>query len=177
MEFKDFGKIPRLNREVVVTEKIDGTNACVVISDDGNEITAQSKSKLITPANDNYGFARWVHENRDALLKLGPGHHFGEWWGQGINRNYGLSERRFSLFNTSRWKDSRPECCFLVPVIATGIGYSCVQESLDALRREGSRAVPGFKNPEGVIAFHTAGNLYFKATLEKDDEWKGKTGT
>ena len=30
-EFKTFGKIPRLFRECVITEKIDGTNACVVI--------------------------------------------------------------------------------------------------------------------------------------------------
>ena len=29
MEFKEFDKIARLNREVVVTEKIDGTNGLV----------------------------------------------------------------------------------------------------------------------------------------------------
>lgn len=31
--FEDFGKIARLTREIVVTEKIDGTNACVYIGE------------------------------------------------------------------------------------------------------------------------------------------------
>ena len=30
-EFKPFPKMPRLNREVLLTEKIDGTNASVFI--------------------------------------------------------------------------------------------------------------------------------------------------
>jgi hypothetical protein len=30
-DFKEFQKIARWNREVIVTEKIDGTNACIVI--------------------------------------------------------------------------------------------------------------------------------------------------
>lgn len=60
IEFKEFPKIARLNREVIVTEKIDGTNAAVVIGEDGATIGAQSRSKLITVDDDNFGFARWV---------------------------------------------------------------------------------------------------------------------
>jgi hypothetical protein len=33
MEFEAFPKIPRLKRDMVITEKIDGTNACVLIED------------------------------------------------------------------------------------------------------------------------------------------------
>lgn len=33
MEFKEFPKIPRLNREFTITEKIDGTNGCIVVEE------------------------------------------------------------------------------------------------------------------------------------------------
>ena len=35
MEYRPFTKIARLSREMVITEKIDGTNACVYIGEDG----------------------------------------------------------------------------------------------------------------------------------------------
>jgi hypothetical protein len=173
-EFREFQKIPRLNREVIVTEKIDGTNACVVVGEDGS-IAAQSRSRLITPQDDNYGFAKWVQEHADELKALGPGYHYGEWWGLGINRNYGVPSKHFSLFNVSRWLFDRPACCDVVPVLRTGVGFGCVYEGLEYLKRTGSVAAPGFMKPEGVIAFHSQGNLLFKATLEKDEEWKGKS--
>src|ERR1700744_4152565 len=86
------------------------------------KISAQSRNRLLTPGkNDNYGFAGWVEENKEELFKLGPGHHFGEWWGKSIARNYGLDERRFSLFNVKRWvEDTKPSCCHVVPVIYAG---------------------------------------------------------
>lgn len=176
MEFKEFPKIARLNREVIVTEKIDGSNAAVVITED-LEIGAQSRSRIITPSDDNFGFARWVQANAEELLKLGPGHHFGEWWGSGIQRGYGLTEKRFSLFNVSRWADPavRPACCHVVPVLSVGNAFEPVLAGLTWLRESGSQAAPGFMKPEGVVAFHTQGNLLFKVTLEKDEEWKGKS--
>jgi hypothetical protein len=178
IEFKEFPKIARLNREVIVTEKIDGTNAAVVIGEDGTTIAAQSRSRLITPEDDNFGFARWVQDNAEELLKLGPGHHFGEWWGQGIQRGYGLKEKRFSLFNVSRWNDenpNRPACVHVVPVLTRGVGFESAYLALESLRAHGSAAAPGFMKPEGVIAFHAQGNLLFKTTLERDEEWKGKS--
>lgn len=54
-EFVPFGKIARLKRGCVVTEKLDGTNACVVV--EGAEITVQSRNRIITPESDNYGYA------------------------------------------------------------------------------------------------------------------------
>lgn len=176
LAFREFQKIPRLYREVVVTEKIDGTNACVVVGEDGT-IRAQSRSRFITPKDDNYGFAKWVQEHADVLIQLGPGYHYGEWWGQGVNRGYGLTEKRFSLFNVTRWGEARPWCCHVVPVIEKGEakhGFAVVDAALQRLRTFGSYAAPGFNKPEGVIAFHTQGNLLFKATLERDEEWKGK---
>src|SRR6185436_16764358 len=98
-EFKPFPKIARLSREIVVTEKIDGTNAQVYITDEG-EIFAGSRNKWLTAQDDNFGFAKWVEYNKEELLKLGPGQHFGEWWGAGIQRRYNLNTKKFSLFNT-----------------------------------------------------------------------------
>ncbi len=173
-EFKEFPKIARLNREVVITEKIDGTNACIIVGNDGS-VTAQSRSRIITPEDDNYGFAKWAKENSEELNQLGEGHHYGEWWGQGIQRNYGLTEKRFSLFNVKRWVESRPACCHVVPVIASQIGLDGINGYLQALASTGSRAAPGFMKPEGIVVFHAQGNILFKATIEKDDEYKGKS--
>ena len=193
-EFQGFPKLARLSREVIVTEKIDGTNAQVFISEDGT-LLAGSRTRWITPEDDNFGFAAWVQAHRDELLTLGPGRHFGEWWGKGIQRGYGLSERRFSLFNVQRWalhgsqpqtfptadprvtrtQDVLPPCCGLVPVLYRGLfDTSVVDGCLESLRLYGSIAAPGFTQPEGVVVFHVAGNVGFKKTAERDEEPKSK---
>jgi len=171
-EFTPFPKIARLSRPIVITEKIDGTNASIWIAPDFSEIRASSRTRWITPKDDNFGFARWVESHREELLMLGEGHHFGEWWGSGIQRGYGLTngERRFSLFNTSRWGESRPPCCEVVPVLYHGeFDTDVVEVALDRLASLGSQAAPGFMRPEGVIVYHTAANMMFKKTLEKDE--------
>ncbi len=176
-EFRAWNKIARLNREVIVTEKIDGTNALIYIADDFVTIMAGSRTKWITPEDDNAGFAKWVKANEAELLKLGPGYHYGEFWGAGIQRRYGLTEKRFSLFNATRWTDDvRPKCCHVVPILAQGLDIRAATENaLARLREHGSVAAPGFLNPEGVVIFHTASGQLFKVTLEKDEAPKGKT--
>lgn len=174
MEFQAFDKIPRLKRTIVVTEKIDGTNACIAIGDDG-EFATQSRSRIIVPGDDNYGFAAWAYANKEDLLKLGPGYHYGEWWGAGIQRRYGLTEKKFSLFNTGRWSSNpdKPSCCGVVPILEMG-DLSCVDSAVQQLRDKGSVAAPGFMFPEGVVIYHTSSRSMFKVTLEKDDEAKGQ---
>jgi hypothetical protein len=174
--FEPFPKIPRLRRTLSVSEKIDGTNASVYITEDGKRAYAGSRNRWITTEDDNYGFAKWVQANHDALLDLGPGYHFGEWWGQGIQRGYGLSEKRFSLFNVARWNANNPDvpaCCHVVPILAVREGDNIVEEALTRLRREGSVAAPGFMRPEGVVVYHTAARSLFKVLLEGDDVPKG----
>lgn len=173
--FPAFPKIPRLRRRIVVTEKIDGTNALVFVADDGT-IRAGSRSRWITPERDNFGFARWVEENASELAKLGPGHHYGEWYGAGIQRRYGLEERRFALFNAGRWtapESGRPACCGVVPIIAEGVGDDVIEGAISRLRAEGSIAVPGFMRPEGVVVWHSASGSLYKVLLEGDDAPKG----
>lgn len=209
-DFTPFPKIPRLNREIIITEKIDGTNAAIVIEQpiedsvqpgillsdgewNGYVVRAQSRSRFISPEKDNHGFAAWVFKNADALaMSLGPGVHFGEWWGSGINDNYGLKEKRFSLFNVTRWKHLSDDIGGVqirpVPTIHEGPWFIQVpgddgcfsrvwapNAALDSLRVEGSFAAPGFMKPEGIVVFHTAGGYLFKVTLENDERPKGST--
>lgn len=172
IEFEAFPKIPRLNRGMVVTEKIDGTNAAVIVTE-GGEVGAQSRKRLITPDDDNFGFARWVRENSDALaVTLGPGRHFGEWWGQGIQRRYGLDGKRFSLFNTSRWSAADLEAVpqlGVVPVLAAGnFDHSTISYCVESLALTGSVAAPGFMDPEGVVVFLSSARQLFKVMVKND---------
>lgn len=189
-------KTPRLFKQCTITEKIDGTNAAVQIiptsdedptdpkavqsvlgSDDvWYDIYAQSRNRLITPQNDNAGFAQWVSDNADHLVEtLGPGRHYGEWWGKGIQRNYGLDTKRFSLFNTAKWYDTLSiwgddRGLAVVPVLFQGeFNTDAVRDALEVLDRYGSVVAPGFMKPEGVIVYHSASNDVFKAFVENDD--------
>jgi hypothetical protein len=184
-EFVAWPKIPRFNRETIITEKIDGTNACIVITSD--DIYAQSRKQIITTERDNHGFATWVAANAEELREqLGEGRHFGEWWGAGIGKRYSAQMRdqpkRFSLFNAIRWNGSASDgfrcyeapLCHVVPVlgIADRLDTSAVDHAIERLRKDGSYACPGATS-EGVIVYHPKGNVGFKITLEKDAEWKG----
>jgi hypothetical protein len=123
-DFKAWPKIGRLNRNIIITEKLDGTNAAVVIWQEREpdpftgktdhtstgkltgqwRVAAQSRTRVLAPGKDNAGFGQWVDANRDALIyALGEGTHFGEWWGKGIQRGYGVEGKTFSLFNTRKW--------------------------------------------------------------------------
>jgi hypothetical protein len=201
-DFVGFQKIARYSREVIVTEKIDGTNGCIYFGLEASEpMLVGSRTRWITPDQDNHGFARWVYDHESELRELGPGRHFGEWWGSGIQRGYGLQngEKRFSLFNVIRWclpdqlpqpinvlknnnprevvkfQDVLPPCVGLVPVLWRGnFEHLEVNNILDDLRTNGSRAAHGFMQPEGVVIFHVSGNVGFKKTIEKDSEPKSK---
>ncbi|MEV4037710.1 RNA ligase family protein [Streptomyces umbrinus] len=126
-EFTPWPKTKRLFRDIVITEKLDGTNSAIHISAgyevrhpeffelkpgevivDGRlwRLSAQSRKRIITPGKttDNYAFAAWVYDNAAELVTiLGEGTHFGEWWGSGIQRGYDMPGKVFSLFNTERW--------------------------------------------------------------------------
>lgn len=205
--FTEFPKMARLSREMIVTEKIDGTNASIYIKQlkdsdftppealtisGGLAILAGSRTRWITPADDNFGFAAWVASHLDEIRTLGEGLHFGEWWGSGIQRGYNLpkGEKRLSLFNVTRWclygetpqiiptgdprvvkmQDVLPSCVGLVPVLHRGPFSTVTADmALAALAHAGSLASPGFMKPEGIVVYHTAGGVGFKKTIEKDE--------
>lgn len=99
------------------TVKLHGTNAGVVKDLDTGEMWAQSREQLITPEQDNAGFARFVTDNgitfqnlfkiAQDLSKLrddpvGSTHLaiFGEWCGQGIMKGVAINQlpKRFVIF-------------------------------------------------------------------------------
>lgn len=161
-------KIPRYeNDSVIITEKIDGTNACIAIHDDGT-YHVQSRNNIITPEKDNAGFARWVQENWDDIKQLGPGYHYGEWWGGKIQRGYGV-EKRFSLFNSGRWnKDNLPSCIGVVPILYQGqLTPTIIEELKKELKDKGSKAVEGWMRPEGFCIYYTQSKTYQKVIIDK----------
>jgi RNA ligase len=195
-EFQAFPRMPRLNREIIITEKIDGTNAQIFIDETGRNMMVGSRNRWLTAGADNFGFCKWVNEHFEELLRLGPGRHFGEWWGAGIQRGYGLKEKRFSLFNVSRWDEDifisgeaenaaraepnpsmmwfpPPACCSVVPVMYRGLfSETAINSTLVDLLADGSAAAEGFDNPEGIVIYHTAAKQCFKRTFEHDETGK-----
>jgi len=169
-DFQKFKSIPRLLRPIIITEKLDGTNGCVYVDPEGG-VHPASRNQWLTPDKpDNYDFGAWVRRHATELKDLGPGFHYGEWWGIGVARRYNISDRRWSLFNTSKWGTDRPECCHIVPVLAKLDFYSdheMARISYD-LMKHGSVAAPGFMDPEGIVIFHEAAQQYFKYTFGGD---------
>lgn len=158
-------------------------------------VRAGSRNRWLTPDNDNFGFARWVWDRASELVALGEGKHYGEWFGKGIQSGYGLDEKRFALFNVKNWYDPRdpevteeylatfpkaeptPDAVTVVPVIAVIDGKYlnvAVDDALNTLESEGSFIAPGFTDPEGVVIYHDAAGLYFKATIKNDEQPKSK---
>lgn len=177
--FEAFPKIHRLeNTKLWITEKIDGTNASVYIGEDGT-VCAASRSRWITPEDDNFGFAKWVKEHEEELkVGLGPGHHFGEWWGHGIQRGYNQPKgvRHFSLFNVGRWiapDVTLPECVETVPLLWTDksdwnnhsdwedniAAWAAIIEKTSTLDEN----TPG----EGIMLFLDGPHIYLKHPFKK----------
>lgn len=186
VEFKPFPKMQRLYDNangIVITEKADGTNAAVQI-ENGTLVGIQSRKRLITPESDNFGFARWATDNAEGLVEtLGDGIHYGEWLGKGIQRGYGLDEKRFALFNTTRWSGYDDQGSWVRnPSLSTVPGLTTVPElyrgsvsdgidnkveyALDLLRANGSWINPGFDRPEGVVVFFNDSRIGFKVIPE-----------
>ena len=150
----------------------------------GYFIYAQSRNNMITPEKDNAGFARWVQNNAKQLVEiLGEGRHYGEWCGSAIQRRYGLSGKKFALFNTHRWKDLtyHPDGGLMggqltvVPVLAEGYMDNPGQVALDCmnkLKKQGSAFSPGFMDPEGVVMRHNPSGTVFKKTFDYDEQGK-----
>ena len=228
-QFKSWGSTPRFHKGLHITEKIDGTNAGVsvqgfsfgthidgvpedatLVSGPTNPerevpeveylVRAQSRKRIITPQNDNFGFAKWVWDNADGLANLlGYGYHYGEWYGEGIQKNpLAVQGRRWALFNTWHWGAS-PNYGRLVDADIPGLtvvpvlhdekthgpaDYMTIPHCLDTLREWGSQAT-GYKTlreshkmdyhvegPEGIIVWQRETRQRYKILLQEDDKHK-----
>jgi len=169
IDFVSFKKIERLdNQPMFITQKLHGTNAQIYIKD--GKVMCGSRARWITPGDDNYGFAAFVHENSESFIEfLGDGHHFGEWVGKGINSGEGLSEKIFCLFDFWRYKeDALPPRTRAVPVLYSGrLDLSEADIAMADLKENGSKLVPGFMRPEGIVV--TIGTMRYKRVFEEED--------
>ena len=68
IEFVEFPKIARLAREIIVTEKIDGTNGVIEIGENGS-FQVGSRSRWLGADGDNFGFGKWLLVLIDRLLE------------------------------------------------------------------------------------------------------------
>lgn len=198
--FEPFPKLTRFSHDWTITEKIDGTNAQVLIlpraewpalaADDCGPpegclttvgdyaVFAGSRNRLLTVGKgDNHGFAQFVQERAQQFVELlGEGRHFGEWFGQGIGpRGYGVNPKEFALFNAIRWSDQElPDRVRTVPLIYTGriADFALIDNTLDSLKENGSLVTPGFMNPEGIVMYHGPSRTAFKRTFDYDEAGK-----
>jgi hypothetical protein len=182
MEFIEFPKIENVSKiRIIITQKIHGTNACVIIGEDGG-LSVQSRTRKITPNDDNYGFATFVYKNKESFVKLlGPGYHYGEWAGPGINTGEGLTEKTFILFdfwnyisnkkNYSSQPVELPPQTTIVPFLYHGNDFSMIDKTFDELKINGSKLVPGYMHPEGIVI--TIGETrYKKVFIQEETQWK-----
>lgn len=185
IEFAPWPKIGRIGDsiQVQITEKIDGTNACIVV--EGGEIVAcQSRKKFIVPGDDNAGFAGWAYKNRHVLAEvLGDGHHYGEWAGPAIQKNpMNLSKKKFFLFDPRRydfqWED-RLDLVLdggnlgKVPVLYEGAYFSELTERVMFDLAVNSR-LRGYE-AEGIITWWAPFRTMTKTTF-KHSEGKWRSG-
>jgi hypothetical protein len=175
MEFKSFKKIEHFDKlQMIITQKIHGSNAQVVITE--NDILCGSRNRWLTPDDDNFGFAKFVHDNKEEFIsKLGVGTHYGEWAGPGINSGEGLTEKTFILFDYWKFSDvALPPNCRVVPVLYKGkLNLDKIDEVMEDLRVNGSKLVPGFMKPEGVV-ITLNGGLFKKVFEPETTQWQGK---
>lgn len=186
-QFKGWGSTPRWHKGLTVTEKINGTNACVLIYD--GQVKAQSRKRMITPDDDNYGFAKWVYDNAGVLMDtLGFGYHYGEWFGPGIQGNpLGVESKRFALFHATKYTEdngyelNKVDGLETVPLLFHGqANWMTIGDILQGLDTWGTNVTgakswideeTGFSHSaaaEGIIVWHKETQQKYKILLEDD---------
>lgn len=128
MEFRPFGSIPQFKSVIksvndyskinqlplpVLTfhgsVKLHGTNGCVGFNcKTGKVELVQSRERVITPEDDNYGFAHFIYSDKEVqgvfkdLCSLYPTakqvYFYGEWCGKGIQSGVALSQLNQKIF-------------------------------------------------------------------------------
>jgi len=178
-DFKSFPSVQHLDKlEMRITQKIHGSNAQIRIDSNGDTeliIKAGSRNRWLTLDDDNYGFFKFVHDHFVDFTKLGEGTHYGEWAGPGINSGEGLTEKTLFLFShPDRYRDIQlpPRVTFVPELYVGPFDLMAIESVMSDLKRLGSRAVSGFKNPEGIV-IEVAGKRYKKVFTPEESKWCG----
>ena len=107
------GKISKVNYRSKI--KLHGTNAGIQHHSDGS-VVAQSRTTILSPTQDNFGFGKWVKENEEYwTVNNSTGHYrsgliiFGEWAGSGVNKDdvaiSSLPQKIFVVFAAQKMDD------------------------------------------------------------------------
>jgi len=123
--------------------KLHGTNAGVTIKNSGKDVFAQSRTSIVTPGDDNMGFATWVEDTRAYWADFGAmlGNMdtitvFGEWSGQGIQKGVSISQIGKKIF-----------AVFAIQFSQHGEDYVCIEPAMISLALSIPSAV---KFPENI---------------------------
>lgn len=182
MEFKAFPDIKKLgSTEFSITQKIHGSNAQIMIFSDETgtiQLLTGSRNRWIAPGDDNYGFAAHVYAHKQEFIdKLGPGQHFGEWAGPGINSGEGLKQKTLVLFDYWRYDvNNLPSQTVLVPVLFQGLfDLQQVERCMQDLKTNGSKLAIGFMRPEGIVV-QIKGTRYKVVFEAEETQWTKPSG-
>lgn len=93
--------------------KLHGTNSAIQLHKDGT-VLSQSRTQIISPTNDNAGFAKWVESNKEIWQQIALSLPedmiiWGEWAGQSIQKGVAISDigkKVFAIFAARPLKEN-----------------------------------------------------------------------
>ena len=183
VNYNSFPSIERLeNIYCIISEKIDGTNGLIEINE--TNVRFGSRNRYVFFNDDNAGFANFFRDYearfKDAAKDIitdesYPLRIYGEWFGCGIQRNYGLKDKFFMPFHLFY---SKKLIEYQIPNIVTpNIMYAgkfsieVVDACMQQLKLDGSGVVKNYKQPEGIVIFFPKYNFRLKETFD-GAKWK-----
>lgn len=187
--YNSFPSIERLeNIYCVISEKIDGTNGLIEINE--TNVRFGSRNRYISFSDDNAGFAnffrhyeaRFEDVAKDIITKEPessdesyPLRIYGEWFGCGIQRGYGLKDKffmPFSFFYGEKLIEYQVPNVITPNIMYTGkFSMEVVNTCMQQLKLNGSGVVKDYKQPEGIVIFFPKYNFRLKETFN-GAKWK-----
>ena len=159
----DYHGVPYPKLRYFATVKLHGTNAGIRLLEDGT-LVAQSRSRDLTPEDDNAGFAAFVVEHAELIRKFlfnnKPGVVFGEWCGGNIQKGVALNQlqKQFVVFAATDWSEEPQLVPFLTFFVVRADGTH------DLVEIENPCVDIDFARPDEVVA------TFEELTSETEDE-------
>jgi len=197
-EYPKYPSIERFeNIYSIISEKVDGTNGLIEIEYDDGLLAVRfgSRNRWLTLSSDNAGFmnffamfakkiaivpdilrAKAVNEldNRNKVCS-NPIRIYGEWYGKGIQRGYGLDTKYFMPFHTILAEaliEANVPNIMPPHIMYTGkFDKQIADDMMNLLRTHGSGVTPGYFNPEGIVVYFPTYQFCLKDTFE-GAKWK-----
>lgn len=160
---------------VMVTEKIDGTPAVLVIEEEPGGRQVHSALEGRAAALDST--TDWFYANQRKLIRLlAPGVYDAAWVGA-EGRDYGLEDPGLVILDPAGYDPNEPnkydgiEGLRHAPVLYYGPvkpenGQDPIEEALRRLKFAGSALAPGYKHPAGVIVTMLESGVNFSVDLD-----------